>query len=160
VRDLAFSPDGTLLASVGRDLRLWSVDAAGSPAVPLLESEIGKLDAFSFSPSSKRLVCGDDHGWLRLWDPRAGRALARFRGHHAPLAWCSFSPSDDLLATLDGAGILKIWRVETQELMARFTTTAAVRIHSWSSDGRFIALGCEDGTLYLLEPTGPPFQAA
>lgn len=72
VTGLSFNPDGTLLASAGRDtvVRLWGV-ADGK-----LVKELGKprggqfkdwIHSAAFSPDGRRLAAGDMAGQLHLW---------------------------------------------------------------------------------------------
>jgi WD40 repeat protein len=81
----AFSPDGRLLATAGRDLtvRIW--DPRTGRELRTLEHE-RPVTAVAFSPDGRRVVTGDDAGVLRTWDactgcldPKALLALARER---------------------------------------------------------------------------------
>ena len=79
----AFSPDGRLLATAGRDLtvRIW--DPRTGRELRTLKHE-RPVTAVAFSPDGRRVVTGDDAGVLRTWDacsgcldPQALLALAR-----------------------------------------------------------------------------------
>jgi len=81
----AFSPDGLLLATAGRDLtvRIW--DPRTGRELRTLEHQ-RPVTAVAFSPDGRRVVTGDDAGVLRTWDactgcldPQALLALARTR---------------------------------------------------------------------------------
>ena len=81
----AFSPDGRLLATAGRDLtvRIW--DPRTGRELRTLKHE-RPVTAVAFSPDGRRVVTGDDAGVLRIWDactgcldPQALLALARER---------------------------------------------------------------------------------
>lgn len=79
----AFSPDGRLLATAGRDLtvRIW--DPRTGRELRTLKHE-RPVTAVAFSPDGRRVITGDDAGVLRTWDacsgcldPKALLALAR-----------------------------------------------------------------------------------
>jgi WD40 repeat protein len=76
---LAFSPDGSRLASAGFDktARVW--DVAGQEPAVVLRGEQGPVYAVAFAPDGDRLVSGGDGG-LRVWDWRRGTTLLALPG--------------------------------------------------------------------------------
>jgi WD40 repeat protein len=67
VNDLAFSPDGSLLASTDGDLiHIWDFDARKRLAN--LVGHVNRVREVVFSPSGKELVSVSDDCTVRLWD--------------------------------------------------------------------------------------------
>src|SRR5688572_20654116 len=58
-RALAFSPDGSLLATAGASLRLWKT-ASGALVRDFGAAKVAGLSALAFSPDGKTLACGSD----------------------------------------------------------------------------------------------------
>jgi WD40 repeat protein len=80
VNDLAFSPDGHLLAiaSHDRSVRLWE-SATGRP-VHTLAGHTKFVYALAFSPSGDRLATGGPDGTVRLWNPTTGTGTVLVNG--------------------------------------------------------------------------------
>jgi WD40 repeat protein len=64
---VAFSPDGTLLATGGRDsqIRIWRVDT-GEELVTLSDHSKPVL-SLSFNPTGTLLVSGSGDNFVKLW---------------------------------------------------------------------------------------------
>ena len=141
VRAIAFSPDGSTLASCADHredfVRLW--DVATGNQVAVLEKVWG-VRSVAFSPDGRTLASGSDYG-LELWDLETGTQVAS-ASSWAEGTWAirsvAFSPDGQTLAA--GSGMFEsvtLWDVAT------FTRTATFEGHSdrvtavaFSPDGR------------------------
>ena len=135
VRDIAFSPDGETLASVGAegglladgDLLLWDV-----PAGRIRKRLVG-FGFVVFSPKGDTLLTGAESGEVYLLEVADGEE--RFRWPSSPWykGWRStFSPDGRLVVSGD-----RIWDTETGAEMGRIGEDAPVL--EFSPDGKTIA---------------------
>jgi WD40 repeat protein len=112
--DVTFSPDGTKLAAAVNDAKgAAAIEILSVPQLaPLKTIHAPAGKAVRFSPNSRLLALGDDHGrvWLydtRTWRPR-GRPLA---AHTGAVNTVSFSRDGQTLATTSDDGTTRLWDV-------------------------------------------------
>src|SRR2546421_1632600 len=151
-QSVAFSPDGSLLASAGHvdgAVRLWDVRAGK------LRQEIKAHDAptaVAFSPDGKTLATGGYDGTLKLWDTGGGAPKKTL--NYAPNAVVSsivFSPDGRLVACGgDGPeGELKVWDARTGELKMDLKAGGVVNSVAFSPDGKELAGATSDKAVKL-----------
>ncbi|MEM7148056.1 MAG: protein kinase, partial [Verrucomicrobiota bacterium] len=92
-RSLAFSPDGSLLATAGYDSRVIVWDTRTWESMHSMLGHLSNVTDLSFSPDGKRLASSGLDNWCKLWDVDSGQEVAHFRG----LA-IDFSPDGNTLA--------------------------------------------------------------
>jgi WD40 repeat protein len=112
---VAFSPDGTMLATVQgwNDqvwVRLWELPSHRK--VGTLEDEGHHIETLAFSSDGARLAAAGGDEVVRLWDVRSSRLLGRFQGHRGRINSLSFSADGSMLAS-GGGGVVLVWDVAT-----------------------------------------------
>jgi WD40 repeat protein len=129
---LAFSPDGTLLATGGGvdgAVRLWNM---GDPVgiVQSLGGQNGGIATLSWAPDGRFLASGDEHGGLRVWGVPALEAGWQARVHVTQEDKLNVrrdpEVADNILERLDDAALVTLlegpldaggypwWRVRTE----------------------------------------------
>jgi len=112
VVDMAFSPDGSLLATASRNgfLRLW--DTASGRTSRSLGTLAGGASRVAFSPDGERLAAASPKDpVVRLWDVKSGREIDRLEGHHPGVRCLAFAPDGRRLATGSFDTTVLIWRL-------------------------------------------------
>ena len=153
---MAFSPDGTTLASgVGNTVELWDVSTQQSIAT--LGPRGNTVHSVAFSPDGTTLASGSWDGTVELWDVATQQSIATLEGHAGPVDSVAFSSDEVTLAAGSWDALVKLWDVATQQNIAtlehasRVGYTFRVPSVSFSPDGAILATGTEGGTLKLWD---------
>lgn len=153
VLTLAFSADGTRLASGAKDttVRLWNT--TGTEAPIMLQEHQGWINALAFSPDGSMLASGDTDTAVHVWDTTSGALLATFRGHLSGIVALKFSPDSRTLASGSVDGTVRFWSIETREALPMHIIghTESVKAVSFLDDGSMLASVAFNGVITLWD---------
>lgn len=151
LRDLTFSPDGSLLASAaGRGHLIWLWDLATGRVRGRVHGHGERVNALAFSPAGDLLASLDQGGSIHLCDVATGAGTGTvLQTTRYPQRCLQFSPDGRTLAAWgcgDGDGNhVKLWDLETGQEGARLRIGPHWGIASlaFAPDGRTLAVGGE-----------------
>ena len=154
IKDVAISPDGTLIAILSElgPLVFLRSDTGDQIQSPNLQS-VASL-AISFSANGSRLARANADGTAVVLEASSGALLRTLSGHSGPVNQVVFSEDDTRIATAGQDGTVKIWdSITGEELLTLFVATGGATDVAFSADGsRLYASGADGMTrVYLLD---------
>ncbi|WP_119068609.1 WD40 repeat domain-containing protein [Aggregatilinea lenta] len=135
VYGLAFSPDGSQLASVSHDMTVRVWDVAPQQELFTLEGHTGLTVAVAWHPTESLIASGAYDGTIRFWDPATGAALRQIDTG----SWVNalaFSPDGSRIASAQEDGTVRLWDAATGEpdAVLHGHTDVATSV-AWGADG-------------------------
>jgi WD40 repeat protein len=103
------------------------------------------LCSVAFSPDGERLLTGSDDGWIRVYDARSGRPMLALRAHDNRVHSARFSPDGRLIASASLDQSVRVWNAANGAPIASLDTNGLALSVAFSSDGRRLLIGGEDG---------------
>lgn len=152
VCSVAFSPDGTTLATASSDytIKLW--DVRTGICLKTLLGHSRWLRAVAFSPNGALLVSGSGDYTVKLWDVRTGICLKTLRGHIGWIWAVAFSPDGRTVASASEDKTVRLWDVHTGEVLNTFEGHKSwVQSVAFNPDGQTLASGSCDRMVRLWD---------
>ena len=152
VRAVAFSPDGTRVAT-GGDGAAQVFDAATGKQLARLDHEEA-VRAVAFSPDGTRVATASFDHSTRVFNAATGKQLVRL-DHDGPVNAVAFSPDGTRVATAShmygSPDAARVFDAATGELLARLDHEEAVRAVVFSPDGTRVATASADGAARVFD---------
>ncbi|GAB4816441.1 hypothetical protein N2152v2_003487 [Parachlorella kessleri] len=156
VSSLAFSSDGTLLATGGMDGRVKVWEVASGRCVQTLEGPAEAVEWVRWHPKGNVVLAGaaDYSAWM--WLAQTGACMQVFSGHRGPVSCGGFTPDGKAVVTGGGEedASLRVWNPKTGEcsltVQGHPYHEAGVTCLDLHSDSTAAISGSEDGTAKVV----------
>jgi WD40 repeat protein/DNA-binding SARP family transcriptional activator len=156
VNNLAFSPDGSLLASASNDgtVRRWD-PATALRIGPPLKGHNSLVRAIAYSPDAKTLASGGFDGAIFLWDPLTGLLLSDPLMTGSAVWSLAYDRTGELLAVGGGDGTITLWNTATLAPAGDVLVTGRGAVHSlhFSPSDQILVAATTDGKTLLWDPS-------
>ena len=119
VWDLAFSPDGRLIAAGRGDgsIALW--DTRSHRLVRTIQASTQVINSVAFSPGGQLLAAGGGDNLVRIFSVRTGALIATLTDHTNVVSDVAFSPDGRTLASAGADGYVFLWNIDPRAAVAR-----------------------------------------
>lgn len=157
VLDVAYSPDGRLVATASQDgvVRFWD-PSTGKVALPPIHHP-GQVNAIAFSPDGRTLASCSSGKAAFLWDVPSGSPVVPAMSHPDEVWAVAFSPDGKSLVTGCWDKTVRLWDTATGTPLRTFVGhEGRVAAVAFSPDGKTIASGGFDKTARLWDTNGSP----
>jgi WD40 repeat protein/transcriptional regulator with XRE-family HTH domain len=158
VPDVAYSPDGSLLASLGADGQVKVWDPNSGELMLTLErgvDEFGSSIAFNSDGSIlavakvTEVVLWNTHNGEQI-STLAGQSVGTTFGYNLGVGQISFSPDGTRLAVANMDGVPKVWETATgQEVFSLMADMQPAKAIAYSPDGTLLATGGDEGNVQV-----------
>jgi WD40 repeat protein len=154
VTGVAFSPDGTLLASSGGDnsLRIWDVRSGNQIAMNAGLSD--RLEV-AFNPAGTLLAAGSSDGTVRTFSTADGKPVLVIKAvdvSGTKISSVAFSIDGTQIASGGTDGIIRVWDAASgSAILTLKGHSGAVTSLAFSQDGTRLLSGGTDGTVRVWE---------
>ena len=156
VKDVAFSPDGNLLASSScadydilmddcsqGEVILWAMSTS-QPSPKLFTGHSGWIYALAFDPDPSENIlatAGEDNSII-FWNVETGNQIAQLPSVHSNgVLSLAFSPNRKFLLSGDGNGLIILWDLQGQAHHELFQGDGPIKSLAISPDSQIIAFG-------------------
>ncbi len=164
VYDVAWSPDGTRLASCSKDTTVQIWDATAGSRIFTYRGHSSDVFTAAWSPDGGRIASCSQDKTAQVWDAVDGGHVFTYRGHRDAVVMVAWSPDGKRLAS--GGGNLdfgtnkpsddtvQIWGVaDGSHVFTYRGHTNGVQAVVWSPDGTRIASASLDNTVQVWDAT-------
>ena len=115
---MAYSPDGTRLATSAADKKIQIWDTTSYKNLLTLNLQDAEVKSITFSPDGTRIAAASSDNSGRIWEVKSGQLVFELKGHTKAVQAIAFSPNGKQLATSSLDKSIKFWDAATGKELA------------------------------------------
>ncbi len=151
VEAVAWSPDGSLIASGSGPVQVWNAATGGQVYAYRGHSLI--VYGVAWSPNSSRVASASADGTVQVWDATTGGQVYIYRGHSNGVNGVAWSPNGSRIASASTDGTVQVWDATTGGHASTYASSGGAFAVAWSPNGSLIASGNAEGTVQVWNAT-------
>ncbi len=150
VNTVAWSPDGTCIASAGADHRVLVWEATSRKILTSFQAHTDTVLFVAWSPDSRLLASTSIDHTTRIWEARTKDGSFTYRDSHSLVHDMSWSPGGQHIALASSDHMVHIWDALSHRKIYTYQGhTGRVLSVAWSPDGTYIASGGNDQSVHI-----------
>jgi WD40 repeat protein len=154
---LAWSPDGTRLATGSEDQTAQVWDAATGKAIGAALQHKGTVVAVAWKADGSQLATASGDGTARIWDAATGDPVTPPMVHQDTVRGVRWSPDGTRLATASRDGTAWVWDASSgQPLLPPLIHQAELVALAWTPDGTRLVTASHDSTARVWNAAARP----
>ncbi|MEN8173070.1 MAG: BMP family ABC transporter substrate-binding protein [Chloroflexota bacterium] len=154
VNDIAYSPDGTRIATASDDFHSKVWETSSGQELASWSSLGGNVKSIAFSANGQMIASGDFKGKVRVWDAAAGKDVFTISDHLDQINQISFSSDGIHLAIASSDATASLWHAESGEkIFTLHGHSGAVTGAVFNPDNTLLATSSRDGKAILWDPS-------
>ncbi len=150
---LAFSPDGSQLATAGiaqTGHRVYLWDVATGRQLRVFSGHQGAVNDLAFFPGGQRLATASQDGTIRFWDVATGQEVRRWKAHPKGVNCLALTRGGKTLVSAGEDAAVCLWETASEQRLHRLTDPEGpVNTLALSRDGTMLASGDRKGAIRL-----------
>jgi serine/threonine-protein kinase len=155
VTAIAFSPEDTRLASGSEDgnVILWDTNRLWSKQQAFLRPHLHQVNSVTYSSDGTTLATAGIDQLVLLWDLTTGKPVIRaeLEDHQSVVRQLLFTPDGKTLVSVDDGIRVLQWDLTTAKKLYEWHLPKMVALsYDCTQDGRFLATGNNDGSIYIF----------
>ncbi|MFL5664504.1 MAG: WD40 repeat domain-containing serine/threonine protein kinase, partial [Ktedonobacteraceae bacterium] len=162
IRSVAWSPDGTRIASASEDKTVQVWEAMSGIPILTYRNHSDWVNGVAWSPDSTHIVSGSSDKTVQIWNATTGANVLSYTGHAGWLRGGSvnaavWSPDGTRIASASNDKTVQVWDAASGIKSLTFHEhMGGVWSVAWSPNSKYIASGgyaisAADSTLYVLD---------
>jgi serine/threonine protein kinase len=155
VKAVAWSPDGTRIASGSADKTVQVWDATTGDHVVTYSGHSAEVKAVAWSPrDGQHIASGGLDTTVQVWDAITGSTILTYTGHSQVVRTVAWSPNGTRIASASEDKTVQVWDAITGSTILTYRGHSdKVITVAWSPDGTRIASASFDGTVQVWNST-------